>query len=486
MIVKKVRESVFKLNIDEAIDVAFFLGETLFYNQLDFPDVNDIETYFIKNILKIKYSSYLLEDITQANTDKNLFVITESYMAGGHTRLMENLSLMLDGDKDLLITRESDKDSVQRLEDFFNNTTLCARARKERSTDYIYRIVDEIIKYDRVFLNTQPEDIFTVIACGVAKKLKGNLKVFFVNHTDHTFTYGASVADIWFGISVYGAGLDKLRGVKGRYSFLGVVVNKPDTDFFKPVIYPKGNEVSKFITAASAHKFKPYKNESIKELLANILRLDNNKEVNVIGVDLIKNPWWWTFRFLYSKQIKFYNSLPYNEYLKVTQSADYYIDSHPGPGGTAFVEQFLQGVPCIGLKSPIAGYTPLEQIKKNSVEDVLLMLEHPPCTKYINNIQKNVFQVHAFSQVKNRFIDCVNNNVLYENPMLGYTPLSVPIFSENKTIVLSLEFLNYLFKKDKLLFISFLHHAGFIKNLNNVLKRAAFRVYMLINKALVR
>ena len=46
----------------------------------------------------------------------------------------------------------------------------------------------------------------------------------------------------------------------------------------------------------------------------------------------------------------------YDEYLRLTGGSDYYIDSHPMPGGTAFVEQFLKGKPCIGLKSKFFGY----------------------------------------------------------------------------------------------------------------------------------
>lgn len=482
MTVEYLKESIFKVDVDKAVDLACFLGETLFRNNLLFPDVNDIEKYLIESIYNNENNIFKADKSKPENHNKSLFVITEAYASGGHTRLMENLSLMLDSDKNVLVTRKSDQVAVKRLDVFFNHTELCIRNNKEQSTDYIYRIVNKIIKYDNIFLNISSEDIFTVIACGIVKKINKEVKIFFINHTDHAFTYGTSIADIWFGISVYGIGIDKLRGVQGRHSFLGIVINKPDADFFKPVKYPELSQASKFITAASAHKFRPYKKESIIELLSSILKVDNKKEVNVIGARLTINPWWWASKILYYKQLKFYKSLAYDDYLKLTGSADYYIDSHPAPGGTAFVEQFLQGIPCIGLKSQVGGYTPLEEIKQDNVEQVMSMLDSPPQASYIKSIQNKIFEVHAFSQVKKRFNDCVNNNALFANPMQSYLPQKEPIFLSNKSIVLSVGFIGFLFREDKALLIRCLRYAGVIKNVDNLVKRAVFKAYLSISK----
>ena len=100
--------------------------------------------------------------------------------------------------------------------------------------------------------------------------------------------------------------------------------------------------------------------------------------------------------------------------MEITKKAECYIDSYPMPGGTAFVEQFLNGIPCIGLKSNFFGYTPLEKIKKDSVEEIIYQLKNPPPEEEIKIIQELIFKVHGFSQVRNT----LKNFIVSNNPMV--------------------------------------------------------------------
>ncbi|HFG1963071.1 TPA: hypothetical protein ACGF38_003714, partial [Vibrio cholerae] len=151
-----------------------------------------------------------------------------------------------------------------------------------------------------------------------------------------------------------------------------------------------------------------------------ILESNTSVSVHVIGASLITNYWWWWSKFKFFNKLKINKSLPYNDYIEITKNADLYIDSHPMPGGTAFVEQFIQGNPCVGLKSGFFGYTPLEIIKKDNVEQVFDLLLNPPAMDEINKIQKLNFEVHGFSQVKKRFRDVIYNGEVHSNPMSDF------------------------------------------------------------------
>jgi hypothetical protein len=123
------------------------------------------------------------------------------------------------------------------------------------------------------------------------------------------------------------------------------------------------------------------------------------------------------------------------------------------PGGTAFVEQFLNGIPCIGLKSPFFGYTPLEKIKKDSEQKIIEMLKNPPTDEEISNIQKLIFKVHGFSKVKYRLKNTIEVGMIFDNPMLDNIENKDLTFFTNKNINISVGFFKFLLKNDKLLCI---------------------------------
>ena len=435
--------------ISESIDFSYYFGETLLINQIPLFDISNLE----EKLIEKTYSN--INNISSFNIENKelLFVITEPYITGGHTRLMENLALMLDENKELIVTKGMKAEVKNRLNNFFPKIIECYRDISEDSVSYINKLINNFIKYDSIILNIHPQDIYSVIACGIAKKIKKNLKIYFVNHADHAFTYGITVADFWFEISLLGSKIDDLRNMKANRTFLGIPINKPDSDFFKNVNYTSLLHSTNFMTAASSIKYKPFNNQSIFPLINKLLTSNKNLSVSVIGVDIMRNYWWWFIKLRFFNKLKLYKSLPYEKYMEITKKADCYIDSHPMPGGTAFVEQFLNGIPCIGLKSNFFGYTPLEKIKKNSVEEIIYQLKNSPLEEEIKSIQELIFEVHGFSQVRNRFRNTLKNFIVSNNPMVDNIENKDLTFFTNKNINISVGFFKFLLKNDKLLCI---------------------------------
>lgn len=446
LLIEKIQNS----EINDSINFAYYLGEILFYNQIPFFDISDIEEKLIEETYPyIKNSSTF-------NVENNgfLFVVTEPYITGGHTRLMENLSLMIDGHKELIVTKSMDREIKNRLSNFFPEIIECYRNKYENPINHINKLVGNFLKYNFIILNIHPEDIFSVIASAIAKKIKKELKIYFVNHSDHTFTYGTSVADFWFEISLYGKKIDNLRNIKGKRTFLGIPINKSDESFSQKSSYSSLSYATNFITAGSAIKYKPFQNYSVLPCISDLLKFNRDFSANVIGVDLIRNYWWWLLKLNFFNRLKLYKSLPYEKYIEVTQKADCYIDSHPMPGGTAFVEQFLNGIPCIGLRSFFFGYTPLEKVKKENIAEIIEMIQNPPSDKEIKEIQELVFDVHGFSKVKNRFRSTIEESSTFENPMLYYIGNQELIFFEERTVYsIIISFVKILFKSGKISYL---------------------------------
>ncbi|HFG1963076.1 TPA: hypothetical protein ACGF38_003722, partial [Vibrio cholerae] len=105
-----------ELNLESSLDLAAVIGGFLFYNEIPVFDLSRVESYLTEKCLaEIDFKVNSLSSKSNA-----LFVVTEPYTTGGHTRLMENLGLMLDTKSDLLITRSSCNSVKQRLEKIFN------------------------------------------------------------------------------------------------------------------------------------------------------------------------------------------------------------------------------------------------------------------------------------------------------------------------------------------------------------------------------
>lgn len=175
---------------------------------------------FEKDLIEAFADSMQSGEISQpaAKTESTLFVVSEPFMTGGHTRLMERLAEGLLDKPNLLVTRSARPDILQRLGNYFNAIVIINA--DEAIKRKVVAIAQQIVAYQQVVLNIHPDDIVTVIACGLAKKIFTRHQIlFFVNHADHVFNYGASIADYWFQISAYGAKIDRLRGLKGQVTF---------------------------------------------------------------------------------------------------------------------------------------------------------------------------------------------------------------------------------------------------------------------------
>lgn len=395
-------------NLEYAISLAEALAKLLWSNNVGVYSFPDIETHLqLKVIDAVRVSGCVLN-----KNDDILFVISEPYLAGGHTRLMERLSEMLVDDSDLLITRHSGDLEKIRMSSFFANVTIVPGTLSIlKKIEHISKIY---AKYNKIILNIHPDDIISVLSCGLAKKINPGLKCFFVNHADHVFNVGTTVADMWFEISNFGRKIDKLREVCCPTSFLGIPLDKNAEFSSENIRYPTSKDaVNKIISAASGAKFKPIKGLSIFSTISNLLTEYKNATIYIIGVNLYTDYWWWLVKLKHIKRLKIINSLPYSEYLALTSDCDLYVDSHPIPGGTAFVEQFLNGVYCTGIESPFQGYTPLEE---NKHKDGYIGFDIHCLDKKMEKIEA----VHSFYHVKERFLNAINHMTCSSNLLESY------------------------------------------------------------------
>lgn len=386
-----------KLNLEASLSAAAKLGNLLCRNELGIYSLNDLELHLIDSTLselggrvdELKYS--LAEDGL-------LFLATELYSTGGHSRLLERLSGFLELQPDLLLTKRPEDNILAREKKFFSKIFYFEENIADL-LDKIYFLTKVMLRNKCVVVNTHPDDIIGIICCGVAKAINQNLQIHFINHADHTFTYGSSLADVWYELSDYGKHIDRLRGLKAAKSFLGIPIVQ--SEIVRGRYEFKNGDL---ILSAGAHqKYRPTKTLSILPLVDCLLSKYNCSKMQIIGVDWKKDYWWWMLKIKYGSRLILSKALPYEEYMEVTAQAKLYVDSHPFPGGTAFAEQFLDGRLCTGLVSPYSGYTPAEILKMNSPAEVLQYVVEATRVD-VRPIVDDLVRVNGIDSVKERFL----------------------------------------------------------------------------------
>ncbi|KHA61690.1 hypothetical protein NL53_05085 [Vibrio variabilis] len=384
---------------------------------LDFPNLAIAETDLESKIniaelyakLVVKYPIYeaidfenrLIEDFSHVlvnfnkrETNRNIcHVITTPYLTGGHTRLCEKLSMMENEDSSLLVTGTYEEEVIHRLSSFFSKIKCI----NEKSLILsIIKMMDFMSAYSKLVLHIHPDDIKTVIAVGLLRKVNPEIKVLFVNHADHLFSYGRSVIDIMLDISYRGYCIDSsLENKKYVNSFLGipVEVNK------RPVF---NDNIKNIIIAGSSYKMKPNKRTSIQREINKLFSLNKEYNLNVIGAKAT-DYWWWPLKIKFPSRIKISKSLPYNKYMDMVKKCDTCIDTSPIGGGTAFVEMYLNSLRPVAIYADACGYTPLDAVRKNTLLESIN--SHQSSSSSLFNA---VLRVHKSSFVKERYLSALN------------------------------------------------------------------------------
>jgi hypothetical protein len=416
-----------------AIELSEMLGRILWVNALEVYQENEIEQHNVDLARE-----FLKPEASVPNKDC-IHVITDPLLTGGHTRLMERLSTMHDNKPDILITGVIREAKIQqRIETFFETVYVANSTSKDERLKNIYSLLKS---YKRVVLHIDPSDISVISACGVLREVQAT-KVYFVNHADHVFSFGGTISNVYFQISKFGAIRDKQKGIEADFSYLGIPIVSDVTAIDDNNL----NSVNiNFISAGTAYKYKPLKYLSFNQTAQTLLDRYPQSTLTVIGIKVATDYWWWLLKLKYRSRLRLYKTLSFDKYMQITKSADFYIDSYPVPGGTAFAEQLLSGVRCIGMVSPFQGYSPIEKLKQKSLNELIQTIEHK---EDYNTIYSDIEQVHGLQSVKDRYLGALYNAQYFSIPdvLQSNELMDVSFFNKTKITYLPHEMVGYALK----------------------------------------
>jgi hypothetical protein len=399
------QQALLASRFDDALICSQLLG------RLHFENISDsfCDDEFEEDIYK-KWQTNLVDVWQKLPLSKNkgawCHIITRTYGFGGHTRLFIELwkGISARQIKQSIIITDKDKGDLREiLLNSESNVDVLSGGLARRCSD----MFEIACGHDVVVLHIHPNDIGAAL---VARKLRlGGTKVLFVNHSDHTFSFGTGAADAVLEISATGWKTTQGRRKVLAQHFLGIP------------LYPNNHTVQNvtrnisgpILSVGNASKFHPMGDLNFAIFLEKLMKLVPN-EVILIGPKTT-DPWWKPLLNKYPSRLLIMG-VQHPKIIKMAyQRAACYIDSFPMDGGTSFSEAIMSGLPCFGLnKSSAPGVSPAEALRcynmNELIEEVVAYLKHGNYSKPIDIVKENIKKNFSTDVVVERLYQSSLNN----------------------------------------------------------------------------
>ncbi|MES2105899.1 MAG: hypothetical protein V4634_17900 [Pseudomonadota bacterium] len=348
-------------HFDQAISMSRFLGDLLWKNS-----VGQYELARLELLLLQKYGGEFTPGAAPAQRCEYLHVLTKAYDTGGHTRIVEHLlSSAALADAAVQIVETVEPNALRKLSRARHGCALLPR--QAGSKQKIQGLIDIFAQHATVILHVHPYDIETVLAAALTARFFG-VKVLLYNHADHVFSYGHGIADRVLEVSYFGWALRTQRNIQDKSVYAGIPLKFPEkVPSFSP---DSSNEAAYLASAGTAYKYKPSDQFSFPQFVLEYARIRQDRLV-VIGPSLWSDWWWWKVRLTLGSRVSFYKKMPHDKYLGFLMQAKAYVDSFPLTGGTAFPEIFSLGIPSFGVLTGSHGYSPADQLKSASRQELV-------------------------------------------------------------------------------------------------------------------
>ena len=293
---------------------------------------------------------------TNTNKKHVLHVMTEAFGYGGHTSLVsEWIKNTLDTAINSVVTTVQQEPLPSDLASSIvasggKYQSLAAFSSNPISKSYLLRQLSKNWA-DVVVLHVHPSDAIPIVAFGVEE----GPPVVLLNHADHAFWLGASVADVVADLRPSGQKITLgRRGIKNSKILpIPLLRTNPPTDYDgirKKFNINKDKVV--LLTVGADFKYTPFGDYDFVSIMENLLRRNPNVVLFAIGPR--QNQRWAEASARVGDRIKVIGVLNRSELDAFYACADIYIEGFPVGGLTAMLEAGVRGVPIIGVRVPEA------------------------------------------------------------------------------------------------------------------------------------
>ncbi|MCI1272995.1 MAG: hypothetical protein LKG27_00990 [Clostridiaceae bacterium] len=358
-------------SFDEKLDIANNALSYVSHRGTGYFYSIELEKFFVNLAQQYDIKSYDIEPY------KNSFlhVMTECYMTGGHTRIVERWINQADSTQKhsvILLNHEGEIPHLLQKNIKDKNGELIILDKKKSQIERALELRELGMHYEHIILHTHMYDPIATIAFGTEKFTR---PVILFNHADHMFWIGKSIADKVADIRDKTSISKTKRNIKNPFH-LGLLAddiqNTITKDEARKILgIPEDKQV--ILTIGGAPKYYPIMGDNIEPILKRILDENLNAVIYAIGPKKSKL-FWKKLEQQYQNRLIITGELDYeNEYLKYLAAADLVVDSYPMCGFTVAIDVVAHNIPFLTLGTNTIGQ--LDFVSKteafcNSIDDL--------------------------------------------------------------------------------------------------------------------
>jgi glycosyltransferase involved in cell wall biosynthesis len=204
---------------------------------------------------------------------------------------------------------------------------------------------------DVVVLHVHPSDAIPILAFGVAE----GPPVIVLNHADHAFWLGTSIADVVADLRPSGhkITLDR-RGIENS-KIVPIPILKPNPPSNPEAIrkqFNLKNDQIVLLTVGDQFKYTSFGGYDFVSVMESLLR--NNPNVVLFAVGPMQNRRWAEASARVDGRIKIIGVIDWSRLQAFYAMTDIYVEGFPVGGLTAMLEAGARGIPIIGVRIPEA------------------------------------------------------------------------------------------------------------------------------------
>lgn len=323
---------------------------------------SEIENELIK--ISQKHSIELLDDF-KPNTF--LHVMTEPYVTGGHTRVVERWIKNSPENQvhSLIVTKEKEVEKLP--EELVKNVSdkkgeIIILSDSETRVQKALKLREIASNYEYIILHIHMYDVVPLIAFATEEFKR---PVIFFNHADHVFWLGVSVSDLVVNLRGYSS----TYNVKNRQCLNNAVLPLPipkSQSAYEEIESIRSNEETKeelgfkkdnkvIVTMANGYKYLPFFDYDFIGTVKNILKKNEDIVLLAIGPNPKAKMWEDAF-FETNGRLKAIGEIDNKIVQKYLKIADLGLDSFPISSFVSMLEIARYDAPCLSLITPLNDY----------------------------------------------------------------------------------------------------------------------------------
>lgn len=413
----------------------------------------------LENLLnQIGYQIFNDESLAKINKEKHeglnvLHVASELYNTGGHTRFLFHwVKTDKENQNKIIVTRQSEKNLPHAnielagltLDDFVfldDSQNFIGKASQLRNIAQ---------SYDVVILHIHPYDVIPVMAFST----KDVPPIAFLNHADHIFSIGMSIADLVLQIRKASIEVDKVKRNPRKQFFLPIPIPDDNVQLNYGQIREElgiiKNQVVLF-SSGTEYKYVPTKKYNFFEHVINVLEKNKNTLLYIAGIEA---------NSILGKKYK-HDQIVYLGYInaenvrKYETACDIYLEGYPFPSYTAMLQAAKRHKPLQLM------YDPLQVV--TFLKDSIYGFEYPEESSWEHSLCKLIESTKLRNELAEKQYEYIKKNhtnqAWQDKLKLLYEEL------KNETHVVTNNATSTYFETDDELYLASISHDTFIDNI---------------------